>query len=582
MADPIPLRREQTPLPFAAHVMQVGRPEDAQEIDRLLEERNLLLAAVVDLSNLLLGDLDLSDCLPTILDTLLTSSRARAGFVHLQVPGKVSLRDGLVGVPDEWADWVPEDSAWSELLKGATGGEPRTVPDLRTSSLPAPLVALLTKAGFLGLLAAPIVDREGELSGWMVSLYPDFVPHDVRRLGLIRAHVNLASVAVQHAFEFERTRRERAQFEILLRDMSSAVISTDEEGRVTLFNPAAEALIGIPRQLAVGYPIDQVLEGGGKELLPLFKQVLDQGSEVWSAERNVQPLGARQVSVSVGVRLLRGRRGAEAAGVVGIFHDVTHFKEVDQMKSDFVANVSHELRTPLMAIRGALGILLQGIEGPVPDAQLRFLKILDRNAVRLVDLITDLLDLSKIEAGKFELHPTQGSLSAVARDVVATLSPLAKEKNIRLGVHPDAAPCEAEFDEKALRRVLINLVSNALKFTPEGGWVAVTPSEQATTVSLEVRDSGVGIKEQDLGRLFQKFERVGDSRSKSGGTGLGLAIVREIVDLHGGMVSVHSTPGQGSAFNVRIPRLHDGGTGGEAGAAGTAGAADATASVPGK
>ncbi|MBI5365530.1 MAG: PAS domain S-box protein [Planctomycetes bacterium] len=552
MADPVPLRPG-LPLPFT-HAPRASRPEDQAEIDRLLEERNLLLAAVVDIANLFQGDLNLTQVLPVVLDNFLTATHARAGFVQLTIPTKISLKSVVVGLPDELGDWIAEDGAWSELLKGAGPGELRPVPDLRTSSLPVPLIAVLTRSSFIGLVSAALADRDGHPLGWMVALFPDFVAPDVRRFSLIRAHVNLSCVAVQHAFEFERTLRERAQFEILLRDMSSAVISTDEEGRVTLFNPAAEALLGTPRQLAVGYPIEHVLQGGGSDLLPLFQQALQQGSEVWSAERPVRPLGSKEMSVSVGVRLLRGRDRA-SAGVVGIFHDVTRFKELEKMKSDFVANVSHELRTPLMAIRGSLGILLQGIEGPISENQMKFLRITDRNAVRLVELITDLLDLSKIEAGRFELSFSRGGLTALARDVVASLSSLAREKSIMLALDPDAPPCEAEFDERAIRRVIVNLVSNAIKFTPQGGWVAVSTIEEAATVTVEVRDSGLGIKEADLGRLFQKFERLDEARTQGiGGTGLGLALVREVVDLHGGMVLVTSAHGQGSTFTVRLPR----------------------------
>jgi signal transduction histidine kinase len=254
--------------------------------------------------------------------------------------------------------------------------------------------------------------------------------------------------------------------------------------------------------------------------------------------------------------------------------------EVSRHKSQFLASMSHELRTPLNAIIGFSEVLLDPDLGPLAQGEQReFLSNILTSGKHLLRLINDVLDLSKIEAGKMELHPEQVSLAETVEGVLATLKPLAAKKQVRVTsqMAHDLSPAWA--DPPRLKQILYNLVSNAIKFTPASGHVTVTasrvgsstsqlvdsarPVDQSTTrpidspsgwIEVAVADTGIGIPLGDLGRIFGEFEQVSDpSRPRQEGTGLGLALVKKLVEMHGGTIRVASTPGQGSTFTFTVP-----------------------------
>jgi signal transduction histidine kinase/CRP-like cAMP-binding protein len=255
-------------------------------------------------------------------------------------------------------------------------------------------------------------------------------------------------------------------------------------------------------------------------------------------------------------------------------------EEVSRHKSQFLASMSHELRTPLNAIIGFSEVLLDSDLGALPpEEQREFLTNIFTSGKHLLGLINDILDLSKVEAGKMELHPEAVSLADTVEGVLGTLKPLATKKQVQVGsvLAPDLPPAWA--DPPRLKQILYNLLSNAIKFTPTGGRVTVTarsvdswsgesvdsfgPIHQPTSppihahrgfVEVAVADTGIGIPPEDLDRIFEEFEQVSDSsRPKQEGTGLGLALVKKLVEMHGGTIRVASTVGQGSTFIFTIP-----------------------------
>jgi signal transduction histidine kinase len=241
-------------------------------------------------------------------------------------------------------------------------------------------------------------------------------------------------------------------------------------------------------------------------------------------------------------------------GRVFVFHDVTREREIDQMKSDFIDLVSHELRTPLTNIIGFVSLMLEGETGEINEAQRRSLASVQRQARRLSALITDLLDVSRIEAGQVTMRQETVDLAAVAEAMLQELQPQAREKN--LTVHFMAAPNlpPVRGDTERLSRVFTNLLGNAFKFTPPGGEVSLTLNVVNGELQGQVRDTGPGIPAEDLPRIFDKFfqvERV--ATRKSGGTGLGLSIVRGIVEAHGGRVWANSVVGEGTVFTFALP-----------------------------
>jgi signal transduction histidine kinase len=233
-------------------------------------------------------------------------------------------------------------------------------------------------------------------------------------------------------------------------------------------------------------------------------------------------------------------------------------EEVNQLKSEFVTVVSHELRTPLTAITGYMELLLEGQMGPVTAAQRQCLGIAMRNAARLVELIDDLLDIARIEAGKVELKRTALDLALLIQEVATALRPQIEAKGQRLTLDLTAALPTTSGDAERVRQILMNLLSNAHKYTPSGGSITVTAGREADRVRIEVHDTGIGLAPEDQARLFTKFFRAQHPMAREvGGTGLGLAITRSLVELHGGAIAVVSAPGQGSTFSVTLPAAQE-------------------------
>lgn len=264
----------------------------------------------------------------------------------------------------------------------------------------------------------------------------------------------------------------------------------------------------------------------------------------------------------------------------------THEKlrALDRLKSEFVSNVSHELRTPLTAIRMAVDNLLDGVTGDVSPTLQRYLSRVKSNTDRLVRLIGDLLDLSRIEAGRVELHRTALSVGDLLQEVAEGMRPMAAQKGVELAVLPPASPRLAFADRDRVQQVLINLVGNAVKFTPPGGRIGISGEArvgnadfrmrnaelaEATTaantaplgenrdwIEFSVEDTGEGIPPEELDAIFDKFHQVRrDGQGKTQGTGLGLAIAKSLIELHGGQIRVESKVGQGSRFVFTLPAI---------------------------
>ena len=229
-------------------------------------------------------------------------------------------------------------------------------------------------------------------------------------------------------------------------------------------------------------------------------------------------------------------------------------KELDRLKSNFLATMSHELRTPLTSVIGYSEMMLEGLGGPLTAEQREYLGIIMEKWENLLQLITSILDISKIEAGRVRLVLSEVDPSQLMRDAVATLLPLARKKGLKVGCEPGTLP-RLMADRDKLRQCLVNLCSNAVKFTPAGGNVTVRgealPGER---LALHVTDTGIGIAAEHLDKVFDVFYQVdGSSTREYGGAGLGLAIVRSFAEAHGGSVTVRSTIGTGSVFTLTLP-----------------------------
>ncbi|MGR6857984.1 two-component system histidine kinase PnpS [Bacillus halotolerans] len=244
----------------------------------------------------------------------------------------------------------------------------------------------------------------------------------------------------------------------------------------------------------------------------------------------------------------------EWKGIVLVFHDMTETKKLEQMRKDFVANVSHELKTPITSIKGFTETLLDGAMED-KEALSEFLSIILKESKRLQSLVQDLLDLSKIEQQNFTLSIETFDAAKMLADIETLLKHKATERGISLQLNVPKDPLYVAGDPHRLKQVFLNLVNNALTYTPEKGSVAINVKPGETEIQIEVSDTGIGIQKEEIPRIFERFYRVDKDRSRnSGGTGLGLAIVKHLIEAHEGKIDVTSEPGRGTMFTVTLKR----------------------------
>ncbi|MBV9489578.1 MAG: PAS domain-containing sensor histidine kinase, partial [Verrucomicrobia bacterium] len=269
------------------------------------------------------------------------------------------------------------------------------------------------------------------------------------------------------------------------------------------------------------------------------------------------------------VQVVRDETG-QLAFIHGIGYDITALKRIEEelrrardeaerashAKSEFLSRTSHELRTPLHSIIGFAEFILEGMPGPLSPKQREFIEEIYTSGNHLLRLINEVLDLTKIEAGKMEIRPERFSLQAAVEEVFSTAMPIAQKRGIRIAVEVAPEIGEVTLDQQKFKQILFNLLSNAIKFTKKGGNVWVRAElHDARCFKLAVEDTGIGIKPENLPRLFQEFEQLDSGLSRRyEGTGLGLALTKSFVELQGGTVGVESTYGQGSTFSVVLPR----------------------------
>lgn len=336
---------------------------------------------------------------------------------------------------------------------------------------------------------------------------------------------------------FDELRREQAESAALVQSMVEGVIAADGRGHIVTANPAARRLLG--------YGPSEPLP----DLAELFR--VKAAREVVDVVLQGQAVQDRSLDMDDRVFLVNARP-LPAGGAVLVLHDLTEVRRLEAVRRDFVANVSHELKTPLTSISGYAETLLA--DNTDPETTRRFLTTILSNARRMQRLVDDLLDLSRIEAGRW--HPTlsEVDVAAVARESWAALAGRADAHQVELvvDVAPDAALVEADLD--AVRQVLTNLLDNSLRYTPEGGRITCLSRRVNGGVAVSIRDNGAGITRAHLPRIFERFYRADLSRSREeGGTGLGLAIVKHLVEAHGGRVSAESERGSGTTVTCLFP-----------------------------
>lgn len=358
--------------------------------------------------------------------------------------------------------------------------------------------------------------------------------------------------------ELQRTQQalveERNKLQQILFSLSELVLVVDREGRVILINPLAAEDLGVAQDAAIDRPLRDL--GAHPDVVQAVQWVLSTGEvarlEVPSLR---QTNGAETGQLFSALLNPVYTHNGEPLGVAVVLRDVTRERELEQMKADFYSMITHDLRSPATAITGFVELLAEEAVGPLNDAQKEIVAILRRSIDKQLRLINDFLDYSAIDAGFLKLEKQETDVRNVVEEALREIQPLADQKRHTVSAKLPDGPFLAYVDGERLNQVVVNLLTNAVKYTPDGGHIEVRLTGDDGTVRIEVSDIGIGISEQQLPLLFSKYKRLpGETGRKIQGTGLGLLIVKEIVTAHGGEITVESTPGQGSTFRVVLPR----------------------------
>lgn len=531
--------------------------------------------ALLRLATELPGSTDLDLVLDKALRLVNAVVRARQGVILLAQPNRRHLVvRAALGAEEE----VPKGGRRSRYLRGEglagwiiDHSEPVVIEDLikdprwvrhedaeheHRSALGVPLVIdEQTLGAMLFLNSRPGTFSEQQLP--VVSAAATQVAAALYNAELFRT---IRDQATRQGGMIRERRIEASKSNAILESIAEGVLVTDRLNNIILLNAAAERILGLERDQVLGQPASDFLGLFG-EAGQTWLQAVQRwsSSELDGQEKSLESqIELEDQDRIVALNMAPVRHEDDFVGTVTTFRDVTQAVEVDRLKSEFVATVSHELRTPMTSIKGYVEMLLMGVVGDINDEQRKFLSTIKNNIDRLGDLVNDLLDISRIESGRVQL-----SLEAVnveellieIREAFVRRSRLeSKPMTIEVEVDEDLPPVSG--DRGRLRQVLTNLVDNSFNYTPPDGTVHLSASRREDEIEIRIEDNGIGIAPGEQERVFERFFRGEQALNLSiAGTGLGLSIVRQLVDMHGGRLELHSQgiPGEGTTFVVSLP-----------------------------
>lgn len=395
------------------------------------------------------------------------------------------------------------------------------------------------------LLEAPYRRRDGSTGFLQINLAFIKEEGQVKEvMGIVRDITERKRLETQLKESEERYRN-------LFENANDAIYALDRQGNFTSFNRKAEQLTGFMLKEVLGQRYTILVRGAERRKARRYF-VKNMRGESHTVEMTITCKDGHEIVSELSTRPIW--QDGQIVGVQGIARDVTERRELERLKADFVSTVSHELRTPLTSIKGYVDLVLAGDTGPLTAEQQEFLRIVAQNTSRLTDLINDLLEIERLEGGQIEFEFQELALEEVLSDVTRALRLSAEQKKLKFSIDTEKG-LMVHGDRDRLAQVFTNLLSNAIKYTPQGS-VRVHAHREGDAAVVSVSETGIGISEGDLKKLFQKFFRSEDPYvRKAGGTGLGLSIAKAIVERHGGRIDVTSQLGKGSVFTVRLPVL---------------------------
>ena len=591
------LNHVQAPYTYTEHDVAVTRAiaaeaavsiENAQAYEGARRAKEEMLASFGRIGEALAAGLDVDETLRIIVKLACEMLRASSGCIELVERGRPPAIRATYGFPEN-GDRVqagqPNGGLTEEVLRT---GQPLRVVDLApatstgdsTGGIPeAPSfvgVPLRLRGTVCGVLSV-FDDRAGRFSPDDVVVLESFANHaavaldNAQMFAALRIQIEGQATAMARIAGLYRTLRQReARLDAIIGNSSDAIYMVDEQLRIVGLNPAAEEVFGWSAAAAIGKPCAEVLNCSHRvpgplgeplpapECVPVgsaacpLRTVLAQGEAVPYAEL-VTDGGkgrVRELAVSYSYVPASDETGPHT---VGIARDVSRLKEVERLKSDFISIASHEVRTPLAVIKGYAATLLNPSLRLAPEQEQRFIKGINDASDRLNRLVSNLLCASRLESGRSQPHPRRFDLVELIDGVASAFRDVSGKHEIRAETPESGLSIVA--DRELIDLVLVNLVANAVKYSPKGGVVTISVEEAGSGVRLRVADRGIGIPPDQVDRIFDRFYRGDNARSSSAsGVGLGLYICRSIVEAHGGSIRVESEAGSGSVFQVDLPQ----------------------------
>jgi len=521
-----------------------GKPQDLNVLLRHLAVEVQARIVVYDNHNLLLGDSRAGSPWETVPER---AEGLRAGFgcriCHSEVKGSKSL---TVEVPlTRGGQRIGSVKLFASRYEAVLAGA-RT----RRIILATLFITSLIAAGVSFRLARSIakpISHMSEMARKMAS--GDLKQRvDVKlrdEVGQLAASLNAMADALYS--NLGQLAEEKNKMETILTTMADGIVVAEKSGVVRLFNRVSERLFRMQAGTVIGSQIDEF------EALSHVGEMLQRAMDTEAVVKQELKIAVHDVRTVDAYALPLRDQSGDVVGAVAVLQDVTEIRRLDQVRKDFVANASHELRTSVASIRALVETLQLGAKEE-PEVLSRFLDSLGGETERLSLLLRDLLDISELEAGKKGPQRGPMRLCELVEQAVSSLADMAAQSNVTVEVSVPS-DLSASVDRRQIQRALVNLLDNAIKYTPAGGRVEISGQETETEVSITVSDTGVGIPPTEIDRIFERFYRVDKARSRRlGGTGLGLSIVKDVAEAHGGTVSVESEVGKGTAFTITVSK----------------------------
>ena len=419
----------------------------------------------------------------------------------------------------------------------------------------------MEREGVISAAYIPIMSKTKRVLGTLAVGSRKRRKFSKEKISLLQTFGSQLGMALENGRLYDEITKGKAYIENLVENAADVIICTDLNDLILTWNRGAEVILGYGKEEVIGEHLSMLLPP------ERFHELEEMRAKVqnYGPLRDIEVRAARKdgviIYLSLSMSPIRDAEG-KIVSFLRVAKDISEkkrferrLKELDRMKSDFVSNVSHELRTPLTAIKGSVDNMLDGLTGSLNEKQVRYLARIKSNTDRLSRLINDLLDLSRIESGRVEVRSTTLTLTALAEEVAEHLKSLAAEKLIRIEVPSPDPKVTVWADRDKVTQVLVNLIGNAVKFTPQNGKVTVALEKNGDDyVQISIDDTGPGILPEEKNKIFSKFYQFADiDKQKPKGSGLGLAISKALVEMHGGRIWVESEVGKGSTFYFTLP-----------------------------